>query len=75
MNMLRDKRTLRTLKRMNQGHGLYSALITLPDGGSYKLLIKFNKGESITLKVYKDSNTLGKRKANIMNKMLNKVFN
>jgi hypothetical protein len=67
-----DKRTQKALQRLRQGKGIYLITISLPDGGSYKLLVKFNKGESFIVKFYKDGNRLGKRKRGIILKKIQK---
>jgi hypothetical protein len=72
MDLTNDKRTRSALTRMIQGHGLFLVTISLPDGGSFKLLIKFNKGESSIVKVYKDDNRLGKRNEGIMLRKIQK---
>jgi len=74
MNLSTDKRTKKALKRIMQGHGLYMVTISLPDGGSYKLLVKFNKHESFIVKVYKDGNRLGRRNEGIMLRKIQKYI-
>jgi hypothetical protein len=65
MNLVKNKKTRRALKKMHSGHGLFSIIISLPENGSYTLLIKMNNGEVIPLKLFKDANTLGERKRKI----------
>lgn len=67
-----SKKSIKTLKRMSQGHGRYAVIITLPDNsGSYQLLMKFNCGKPTILKIYKDGNSLANKKALSLSKKIN----
>jgi hypothetical protein len=71
----KDKKTQKSLKKLKQGFGKYFVFINLPyNSGSFKLLVKFNKGKSIILKIYKDGNYLSKQKETYYGKIISKSW-
>jgi len=59
--MVLSKKSLKTLKRMAQGHGLYKMTLSF-DGQQMDILFKLNNHNTKFITIYKDGNRFGKRK-------------